>query len=152
MTKPVAMKWLRPLTDDGAIKVKNWAQTMNALTAHMRQKECDRDGGAARVAMAATVETKASVLDGTAGKPLEITGELVLEISHRAGRRRGKAGTTTFGPNPRHGASHGPLYVWPWANRGRTVGGWNKRSLRHARWWVWKKNAYLSPNPPPGIV
>lgn len=67
------------------------AQSLNALTNQIRQKYGDWDGKAERVAIVATAETKAAVLDGTAGKPLVITGELVSKVFHQAGRQSGKA-------------------------------------------------------------
>lgn len=92
MAKPVTMmKWFRALTDEGGNVVETGAQTVNALTNHMRQKYRAWEGKAGRVSILATAETKAALLDGTAGKPLVTTGELVSRASHQAGRKRGKA-------------------------------------------------------------
>lgn len=57
----------------------------------MAQNCGDHDGTAKHVANIATAQAKAAVIDGTAGKTMTITKDIILRVFHDVAKKKGKA-------------------------------------------------------------
>lgn len=60
-----------------------------ALTEHMRSKYGDANGYARQVAVEAAAASRTAMLDGTASLVLAISPEMVLEVFHESGKKKG---------------------------------------------------------------